>query len=496
MYGSIEQSTARPGVSPRLRAGAIAMASLVLVATAVVLTASSRTSLLQFKFAPGQTLYEYHVPGDYLGGDGGMESDYDDVLAPSEFYGTDQKGDAAFGGHGFGAEERNPTYQGDYHEYEGGAWTEMKARPQMLANINSIYKETGMAKPAPAKPIVHHPHHPKAKANAMTVAEYEAKLGKDSKGHLLPKGIGYKARKVQSLYNQYASADAQKARDAYLAGHARQAQMQSQGAAKGTAEQKSRKMQTLYYKAEEQKARDAYLARHTRQAQLQAQAKAKDQTEVKNFEAKVSKELSKLNQIDAMAETVNFIDGPEGRNQGNQVKVGGMFDHMGKAKKSVKMQNLHYVSGSAGAAQVNDMFDGLSHSEHGANNGMLHARAHPRPTARPPTDPKLTPAKSFFATESKGLKTQKLHYVSAADGAAQVNDMFDGLSHSKHGANNGMLHARAHPRPTARPPTDPKLTPAKSFFATEAKAKTDKLWMFNMGYEHHEMPPLSFGSWN
>ena len=56
-------------------------------------------------------LYEYHVPGDYLGGDGGMDSDYDAVTAPNEFYGTDQKGDAAFGQHGFGAMDRNPIYQ-------------------------------------------------------------------------------------------------------------------------------------------------------------------------------------------------------------------------------------------------------------------------------------------------------------------------------------------------------------------------------------------------
>ena len=61
--------------------------------------------------AQQQQLYEYHVPGDYLGGDGGMESDYDDVIAPSDFFGTDEKGDAPFGQHGFGAEERNPIYQ-------------------------------------------------------------------------------------------------------------------------------------------------------------------------------------------------------------------------------------------------------------------------------------------------------------------------------------------------------------------------------------------------
>eukprot|EP00802_Teleaulax_amphioxeia_P009265 Tamp_09281.p1 GENE.Tamp_09281~~Tamp_09281.p1 ORF type:complete len:634 (+),score=182.41 Tamp_09281:159-1904(+) len=80
-------------------------------------------------------LYEYHVPGDYLGGDGGVDSDYDAVTAPSEFYGMDQKGDAAFGEHGFGAMERNPIYQGDYHEYEGGDWVDMKGAPQQLAQV-------------------------------------------------------------------------------------------------------------------------------------------------------------------------------------------------------------------------------------------------------------------------------------------------------------------------------------------------------------------------
>jgi len=73
-----------------------------------------------------QQLYEYHVPGDYLGGDGGMDSEYDDVIAPSEFFGTDEKGDAAFGDlRGFGPADRAPIYQGDYHEYEGGDWVEM-----------------------------------------------------------------------------------------------------------------------------------------------------------------------------------------------------------------------------------------------------------------------------------------------------------------------------------------------------------------------------------
>jgi len=81
-------------------------------------------------------LYEYHVPGDYLGGDGGVESDYDAVTAPSEFYGMDQKGDAPFGDlRGYGPADRDPTFQGEYHEYEGGDWTEMKGAPQQLAQV-------------------------------------------------------------------------------------------------------------------------------------------------------------------------------------------------------------------------------------------------------------------------------------------------------------------------------------------------------------------------
>ena len=112
---------------------------------------------------------------------------------------------------------------------------------------NSIFAETGMGKPKPAKPMVHNPHHPGGiKANAMTAAQYEAKLGKDPKGKLLPKGVGYKVANGVS--------------------------------------------QSLYYKAEEQQARNAYLARHPRQAKIQAQNKeaaAKDKAQVKAFDAKV-----------------------------------------------------------------------------------------------------------------------------------------------------------------------------------------------------------------
>ena len=35
--------------------------------------------------------------------------------------------------------------------------------------------------------MAHNPHHPGLHAKATTAAEYEHKLGKDSKGHPLPK---------------------------------------------------------------------------------------------------------------------------------------------------------------------------------------------------------------------------------------------------------------------------------------------------------------------
>ena len=53
-------------------------------------------------------------------------------------------------------------------------------RSELIATKNgggsdSIYAETGMVPDAPKKPMVHHPHHPGLKPNAMTAAEYEAK---------------------------------------------------------------------------------------------------------------------------------------------------------------------------------------------------------------------------------------------------------------------------------------------------------------------------------
>jgi len=60
-----------------------------------------------------------------------------------------------------------------------------------------------------------------------------------------------------------------------------------------------------------------------------------------------------------------------------------------------------------------------------------------------------------------------------------VDAIFNGMAaDKKHGANNQHLHKIANHTPK------------------DLKGRMDKLWMFNMGYEHHEMPPLDFGSWN
>lgn len=73
--------------------------------------ARTRSTRKRFPRAVHQQLYEYHVPGGYLGGDGGIGSDYAAVSAPSEYFAMDEQGDAAFGEHGFGAADRSPIYQ-------------------------------------------------------------------------------------------------------------------------------------------------------------------------------------------------------------------------------------------------------------------------------------------------------------------------------------------------------------------------------------------------
>jgi len=69
-------------------------------------------------------------------------------------------------------------------------------RASALLGSNNIYAETGMSAPPPAKPMVHHPHHPGLKAKAQTASEYEQKLGKDQKGNPLPKS----AKKASAVH--------------------------------------------------------------------------------------------------------------------------------------------------------------------------------------------------------------------------------------------------------------------------------------------------------
>ncbi len=47
----------------------------------------------------------------------------------------------------------------------------------------------------------------------------------------------------------------------------------------------------------------------------------------------------------------------------------------------------------------------------------------------------------------KQKKLQQLHYLNTAQANAQVNNIFDSISSSDHGANNGMLQKRAQVSP-------------------------------------------------
>jgi len=80
---------------------------------------------------------------------------------------------ALFAGHGVGRTELISSKHG------GGS--------------DNIFAETGVRPDAPKRPMVHHPHHPTIKPNAMTAEEYEARLGKDIHGRPLPK----KAKKAE-----------------------------------------------------------------------------------------------------------------------------------------------------------------------------------------------------------------------------------------------------------------------------------------------------------
>jgi len=161
-----------------------------------------------------------------------------------------------------------------------------------------------------------------------------------------------------------------------------------------------------------------------------------------------------------MGTNTAFIGSSDGAHTGWSNARAPVLDKSSAKLEAALNQQLRYVSTGAGNAEAAAIFDDIKTGAHGANNHGLHKIA------------KHTP-KDFKAPE------QSLHYVSGAAGAAGVDGIFDGMAaDKKHGANNHHLHKIA------------KHTPK------DLKAKTDKLWMFNMGYEHHEMPPLSFGSWN
>ena len=138
---------------------------------------------------PAQMMYEYHVPGagtsaEYLGGDGGIDSDYDAVSAPSDYFATDEKGDAPFGGvRGYGPADRHPTFQGEYHDYAGGDWTEMRGAPQQLKLIEAEHAHRLAAQRAMAEQIL------------------SQQLHRRSRAHVAPK----KARASQSLPPKAAS---------------------------------------------------------------------------------------------------------------------------------------------------------------------------------------------------------------------------------------------------------------------------------------------------
>jgi len=93
----------------------------------------------------------------------------------------------------------------------------------------------------------------------------------------------------------------------------------------------------------------------------------------------------------------------DGQEIDNWAKVTTQWKHKkGQAQlKQKKLQQLHYVNSAQGKAQVAGIFDSISQSQHGANNGMLQKRAQHKPKAAP-VDPSLTPVRSIFDTEGNG----------------------------------------------------------------------------------------------
>jgi hypothetical protein len=107
---------------------------------------------------------------------------------------------------------------------------------------------------------------------------------------------------------------------------------------------------------------------------------------------------------------------------GVQLKQGGA--HL----KQKKLQQLHYLNTAQANAQVNNIFNSISSSDHGANNGMLQKRAQHRPKTpqfgfgnegarAAPQDPKLTPVQGIFSSEGNGdvsIKAPRAQQLAAA----------------------------------------------------------------------------------
>jgi len=113
-------------------------------------------------------------------------------------------------------------------------------------------------------------------------------------------------------------------------------------------------------------------------------------------------------------------------------KGGEQLKHKGGVLlKQKKLQQLHYLNTAQANAQVNNIFDSISSSDHGANNGMLQKRAQHRPKTpqfgfgnegarAAPQDPKSTPVQGIFSSEGNGdvsIKAPRAQQLAAAAAA-------------------------------------------------------------------------------
>ena len=117
----------------------------------------------------------------------------------------------------------------------------------------------------------------------------------------------------------------------------------------------------------------------------------------------------------------------DGQEVDNWAKVTTHWKHKkGKTQlQQRKLDQLHYVNSAEGNAAVDNIFDSLSRSAHGVNNGMLHKRARHDHKKGKGSDPKLTPAKSLFAgygngdvTVKDGARQQRLRQLDSVSGEA------------------------------------------------------------------------------